>query len=73
MVKNSASLMSDMVAIYMDEIAAVKNATGIVPSIVFQPITTDMTSHFTKNGGNSLGITEEDGPLNRKSCNTLSI
>lgn len=65
MVGNSASLMADMVAIYMDEVEPVKNVTGIVPSLVFQPITTDMISHFSKNGGNALGL-DGEGPLNRK-------
>jgi hypothetical protein len=27
----------------------------------------DMTSHFSKNGGNALGISAADGPLNRLS------
>jgi hypothetical protein len=54
-----------MVAIYMDEVEPIKDAEGIVPSIVFQPITTDMISHFSKNGGNSLGLTGE-GPVNCK-------
>ncbi|KIN08813.1 hypothetical protein OIDMADRAFT_175526 [Oidiodendron maius Zn] len=63
MVENSASLMADMVAIYMDEVNPIKGVAGIVPSLVFQPITTDMISHFTKNGGNALGLAGQ-GPLN---------
>ncbi|KAM0517039.1 hypothetical protein ACHAPE_005151 [Trichoderma viride] len=47
----------------MDEIDAVKNVTGIGPSIIFQLITTDMTDHFSKNGGNPLGLAGQ-GPLN---------
>jgi hypothetical protein len=64
MVDNCASLMDDMVAIYMDEIEPVKTAAGILPSLIFQPITTDMISHFSKNGGNALGL-DGEGPLNR--------
>lgn len=63
--------MSDMVAIYMDEIDQVKDAAGIVPSIVFQLITTDMTTHFQKNGGNPLGL-DGQGPLNRTSSRPSS-
>ncbi|KAJ5915831.1 hypothetical protein N7454_010972 [Penicillium verhagenii] len=63
MVGNNATLMADMVAIYMDEIEPLKTVTGIVPSLVFQPITTDMISHFSKNGGNALGL-DNQGPLN---------
>lgn len=66
MVQNSADLMNEMVSIFQDEIAPVSNASGLVPSIVFQPITTDITSHFSKNGGNPLGLSPADGPLNCK-------
>ncbi|KAH8816925.1 hypothetical protein F5884DRAFT_748400 [Xylogone sp. PMI_703] len=63
MTKNSGQLLNQSVNIFMEEIAPVANASGILPSIVLQPITTDMTSHFTQNGGNALGITAADGPL----------
>ncbi|KAJ5525113.1 hypothetical protein N7494_011763 [Penicillium frequentans] len=63
MVGNNADLMADMVAIYMEEIEPLKTVAGIVPSLVFQPITTDMISHFSKNGGNALGL-DDQGPLN---------
>ncbi|KAJ5537046.1 hypothetical protein N7513_010232 [Penicillium frequentans] len=63
MVGNNADLMADMVAIYMDEIEPLKTVVGIVPSLVFQPISTDMISHFSKNGGNALGL-DDQGPLN---------
>ncbi|KAF3074195.1 Bifunctional solanapyrone synthase [Trichoderma lentiforme] len=62
-VKNSASLMADMVAIYQEEVTAIKDVAGIVPSAVFQLITTDMTKHFSRNGGNPLGLAGQ-GPLN---------
>lgn len=65
MTKNSASLMSEIVSIFMEETDKVKTFAGIGPSIVFQPINTDMISHFSKNGGNALGITTADGPLVR--------
>lgn len=56
--------MADMIAIYMEEVGPIKNVTGIVPSIIFQLITTDMTDNFSKNGGNPLGLAGQ-GPLNR--------
>lgn len=55
--------MAEMVAAYMDEVNKVKDAPGLVPSAVYQPITTSMTSQFTKNGGNPLGLAGQ-GPLN---------
>jgi hypothetical protein len=72
MVENSATLMADMVAIYMDEVNPIKGVAGIVPSLVFQPITTDMISHFTKNGGNALGLAGQ-GPLNRMHLMTFFL
>ncbi|KAK6538557.1 hypothetical protein TWF694_010136 [Orbilia ellipsospora] len=62
-VGNDVSLMTKMIDIYMDEVDKVKDAAGIVPSTIFQLITTDMTSHFTRNGGNALGLAGQ-GPLN---------
>lgn len=63
MVGNSPTLMADIVAIFMEETNIVKDASGLVSSCVFQPITTDMTSHMSKNGGNALGLAGQ-GPLN---------
>ncbi|KAK2599014.1 hypothetical protein QQS21_005548 [Conoideocrella luteorostrata] len=62
-VGNDATLMSELVAIYKDEVEKIKDAPGILPSIIFQPISTDMTKHFSKNGGNPLGL-DGQGPLN---------
>ncbi|KAG8419773.1 hypothetical protein J3458_004615 [Metarhizium acridum] len=60
---NDAVLMSEMVAVYQDEVEKVKDAPGIVPSVIFQPISTDMTKLMSKNGGNPLGLAGQ-GPLN---------
>jgi hypothetical protein len=56
--------MADIVAIFIEEANAIKDAANVIPSISFQPISTDMTSHFSKNGGNALGIYAADGPFN---------
>ncbi|KAF8855560.1 FAD-binding domain-containing protein [Acephala macrosclerotiorum] len=61
--KNSATLLSDIVSIFMEETNNIKNVSDILPSCVFQPITTALISHFSKNGGNALGVTTADGPL----------
>jgi len=58
--------MAEIIQIYMEEVATIKNVSGILPALVFQPITTDMTSHFSKNGGNELGFSDKDGPLTCK-------
>lgn len=62
---NSPTLMADITAIFMEETNLISDAEGLVSSAVFQPITQDMTSHFSKNGGNALGLAGQ-GPLNRK-------
>jgi hypothetical protein len=63
MVKNSPTILTEIIAIFMEEIEPIKNATNIIPSLVLQPVTTDTISHFSKNGGNVLGISLDDGPL----------
>jgi hypothetical protein len=56
--------MADIVKIFQEEVANVKNASGVLPSCIFQPIPTTVISQFGKNGGNALGISPSDGPLN---------
>ena len=65
--QNSATLIADIVEIFMQEVSTIKDADAVLPSISFQPIGTDMISHFSKNGENALGISAADGPLNRLS------
>ena len=61
--KVNADLLSKIMDIYVEETEPIKNVPGILPGIVFQPINKDEISLFSKNGGNSLGISNEDGPL----------
>jgi hypothetical protein len=35
------------------------------PGLLLQPVSLNMISHFSRNGGNALGLTDEDGPLIR--------
>jgi hypothetical protein len=55
--------MTELVEIYLEEVASVKDVAGIVPSVVFQLITTDMSQYFSRDGGNPLGL-DGQGPLN---------
>jgi len=55
--------MADILTIFQSEVANVKDAVGILPACIYGPVPTTMTSQFTKNGGNALGITAADGPL----------
>jgi hypothetical protein len=63
MVQNSPTILTEIIAIFMEEMEPVQNATDIIPSIVLQPVTINTISHFSKNGGNALGISLDDGPL----------
>ena len=61
--KNSALLQGKILDLFVSEMEGILNATGILPALVMQPITKGVISHFGKNGGNALGIEEDDGPL----------
>ncbi|KAF7197662.1 FAD-dependent monooxygenase CTB5 [Pseudocercospora fuligena] len=56
-------VMSKCLDIFEEELESVKDVEGIVPVMLFQPFTTAVIKHFARNGGNALGITDEDGPL----------
>lgn len=64
--KNTPNLQNQILELFVTEIDSITDAEGIVPALVLQPITTDVISYFSKNGGNALGIAESDGPLIRK-------
>ena len=61
--KNTAGLQNQILELFVTEVNSIKDAEGIIPALVLQPITTDVISYFSKNGGNALGIAESDGPL----------
>jgi hypothetical protein len=51
------------VEIFKEEVDSFKGVSR--PGLLLQPITLNMISHFSRNGGNALRITDEDGPLIR--------
>jgi len=61
--KNDAKLLSDIFQIWQTDIQPILNITSFLPALVFQPLTVPVIQKFAKNGGNALGITDEDGPL----------
>lgn len=63
MSQNDEQYLNDVVALWESEVTRVMNVTGVLPVLVFQPISLAMISHMSKNGGNALGITAADGPL----------
>lgn len=66
--------MADIIAIYQEETNTVKDAEGLVSSLIFQPLGTNLAPLFARNGGNALGIDFTKGPLMRTySISRLSL
>ena len=61
--KLSAKLLSKVVDIFLEEIQPILNVKDVVPSMVMQPINRDEIRLFSKNGGNCLGINDDEGPF----------
>jgi hypothetical protein len=59
--------MNELVQIWTEELGPIKTAQDVLPSLILQPVTTSMISHFKDRGGNALGISDDDGPLTRMS------
>lgn len=70
--KNDAEILSDIVNMWYEDIQPIINITSFLPALVFQPLTDPVIKNFNKNGGNALGITDEEGPLTSKSSTTQS-
>jgi len=51
------------VEIFKEEIDPFKDVSRL--GLLLQPISLNMISHFSRNGGNALVLTAEDGPLIR--------
>lgn len=62
--KPDDALMKEILDIFVSEVEVIKNVEGVLPALTIQPITKNIISHFSKNGGNALGISVSDGPLN---------
>lgn len=66
-------LMSKLWDIYLVEADAIKYIVGSQISFNLQLLTKDEIATFAKNGGNSLGMRKEDGPLFRKFTHFESV
>lgn len=65
MFKNDLAVHSSVLAMFREVLLyePLKEISGFLPSVAFQPITTAFLSHTTSNGGNAMGLKEADGPL----------
>jgi FAD/FMN-containing dehydrogenase len=62
----SVQLFEEIGQMYMDWVLKVLKTAGtreFVPYFVYQPITENILQQMQKNGGNSLGLYPQDGPL----------
>jgi hypothetical protein len=61
--KNNATLIAEIVKIFVEETNAILDVAGLTPALAFQPISNNIIQQMSKNSGNALGITADRGPL----------
>ncbi|KAL9018438.1 MAG: hypothetical protein Q9185_004281 [Variospora sp. 1 TL-2023] len=61
--KNNAEIQQRVFDIFFEEMDPIKDLTGIVPALAMQPISKSVIALFSKNGGNALGLADEEGPF----------
>ena len=66
--KVDAELMREIIKIFMSEVDPVRHLKGLQAALPIQTIAKDEIALHQKNGGNPIGLKEEDGPLFCKSC-----
>ena len=62
----NATLISQLYDIFLSETPQIRSVKGGSAGVNFQPITLEIVRHFGKNGGNPLGLHEEEEPLMSK-------
>ncbi|KAE9373188.1 FAD-binding domain-containing protein [Stipitochalara longipes BDJ] len=61
--KNDAQLIKDVIQLFIDEATPLLNLTGFAPAFAFQPLSLNIIEQMSKNGGNALGLSVDEGPL----------
>ncbi len=64
--KVNAAFLKEAMRIFFSEVEPARHVPGFGAAMSMQTIARDEIAQFTRNGGNALGIKEEDGPLTRK-------
>lgn len=59
----NATLMAAIICIFFSEAETIRHLPDVQPAMSMQTISVDEIRHFGRNGGNTMGIKEEDGPL----------
>jgi hypothetical protein len=71
--KNDAVLFAKLLDINYNGLSSIKKASGLLASMVLQPISPLMTARSAETGGNALGVDPEDGPLTCKIQHNLHV
>ncbi|KAH6705324.1 FAD binding domain protein [Leptodontidium sp. MPI-SDFR-AT-0119] len=61
--KDDPALLKAIIKIFTEEASTVLDVPGLLPFFAFQPLSTNIISKMSKNGGNALGLSVVDGPL----------
>jgi hypothetical protein len=61
--KNDATLIKDVIQIFVDEAAPLLNISGFAPAFAFQPLSLNIIEKMSMNRGNTLGLSTDEGPL----------
>lgn len=56
-------MLGEVVKIWKEEVENIKEVEGVLPALVLQPVTRNIIKHFSRNGGNALGMDASKGPL----------
>jgi hypothetical protein len=54
--KNNATLIKEVIQIFIEEATSIMNVTGFAPAFAFQPLSLNIIENMAKNGGNVLGL-----------------
>jgi hypothetical protein len=61
--KNDATLIKDVIQIFVEEAAPLLNISGFAPAFAVQPLSLNIIEKMAMNGGNALGLSTDEGPL----------
>lgn len=62
-IKMSEELLEKIFDVFLVELESVKDIKDVILSLLVQPINKDEITIFRRNGGNCLGLEDEEGPL----------
>ncbi|KAK4502900.1 hypothetical protein PRZ48_006326 [Zasmidium cellare] len=64
-------MLGEVTRVWKEEVENIKDVAGVLPALVLQPVPRNTIAHFSRNGGNCLGIDASQGPLLLMSVPTM--